>query len=152
MPLDGKMLSDKSSFNTAALTGESKPKTIESGEVVLAGMLNLDRVVEIEVTRKFADSLSQESLSWYKTPHRAKHRPNFSSANLRKYIRQLFQLWRWRSPFFRIVQDYVFNDWLYRALIFLVVSCPCALVISIPLGYFGGIGAASRNGIYFLIT
>lgn len=151
VPLDGKMLSDKSSFNTAALTGESKPKTIESGEVVLAGMLNLDRVVEIEVTKKFADSSIARILELVQN---ATSRKAQTELFIRKFAKVYTPIVSALAvaltflPYF-FVQDYVFNDWLYRALIFLVVSCPCALVISIPLGYFGGIGAASRNGILF---
>jgi len=151
VPLDGKMISANSSFNTAALTGESKPKTIEAGEQVLAGMLNLDKVIEMEVTKKFADSSIARILELVQNATSRK-------AQTELFIRQFAKIYTpivsvlavalTFVPFF-FVQDYVFNDWLYRALIFLVVSCPCALVISIPLGYFGGIGAASRNGILF---
>ena len=151
VPLDGKLISGKSSFNTAALTGESKPKTIEAGEDVLAGMLNLDKVVEIEVAKKFTDSSIARILELVQNATSRK-------AQTELFIRKFAKVY---TPIvsglavaltllpYLFVQEYVFNDWLYRALIFLVVSCPCALVISIPLGYFGGIGAASRNGILF---
>lgn len=151
IPLDGEMLSEKSSFNTSALTGESKPKTIEKGEAVLAGMLNLDKVIELKVNKKFADSSLARILDMVQnaTTRKAK-----TELLIRKFARIYTPI-----VFFLalavvlapalIVDDYVFSEWLYRGLIFLVISCPCALVISIPLGYFGGIGAASRNGILF---
>lgn len=151
VPLDGKLITSKSSFNTAALTGESKPKTIEEGEDVLAGMLNLDKVVEIEVAKKFTDSSIARILELVQN---ATSRKAQTELFIRKFAKVytpivcgLAVALTFLPSFF--VQDYVFNEWLYRALIFLVVSCPCALVISIPLGYFGGIGAASRNGILF---
>ena len=151
VPLDGKMMSEKSSFNTAALTGESKPKTIELGEMVLAGMLNLDKVIEIVVTKKFSDSSIARILELVQN---ATSRKAQTELFIRKFAKvytpivSLLAVALTLLPYF-FVKDYVFNDWLYRALIFLVVSCPCALVIAIPLGYFGGIGAASRNGILF---
>lgn len=151
VPLDGKMVSANSSFNTAALTGESKPKTIEAGEQVLAGMLNLDKVIEVEVTKKFADSSIARILELVQN---ATSRKAQTELFIRKFAKVYTPIVSALAvaltflPYF-FVSDYVFNDWLYRALIFLVVSCPCALVISIPLGYFGGIGAASRNGILF---
>lgn len=151
VPLDGKMLSEKSSFNTAALTGESKPKTIGLGEMVLAGMLNLDKVIEIEVTKKFAESSIARILELVQN---ATSRKAQTELFIRKFAKvytpivSLLAVALTLLPYF-FVKDYIFNDWLYRALIFLVVSCPCALVIAIPLGYFGGIGAASRNGILF---
>jgi Cd2+/Zn2+-exporting ATPase len=151
VPLDGEMLSDGSSFNTAALTGESKPKSIYKGEQVLAGMLNLDKVVELKVTKKFADSSLARILEMVQnaTARKAK-----TELLIRKFAKIYTPIVFFLAvalviiPYF-VVSDYVFTQWLYRALIFLVISCPCALVISIPLGYFGGIGAASKNGILF---
>lgn len=149
--LDGTMLSEKSTFNTAALTGESKPKTIEKGEQVLAGMLNLDKVIEIEVTKKFTDSSIARILELVQTATTRKAQTELFIRKFAKVYTPIVSLLAVAVallPYF-FVADYEFNDWLYRALIFLVISCPCALVISIPLGYFGGIGAASRNGILF---
>lgn len=151
VPLDGEMLSDGSSFNTAALTGESKPKSIYKGEQVLAGMLNLDKVIELKVTKKFADSSLARILDMVQnaTARKAK-----TELLIRKFAKIYTPIVFFLAvalvviPYF-VVSDYVFAQWLYRALIFLVISCPCALVISIPLGYFGGIGAASKNGILF---
>ena len=149
IPLDGEMLSEGSSFNTAALTGESKPKSIYKGAQVLAGMLNLDKVIELKVTKKFADSSLARILEMVQnaTARKAK-----TELLIRKFAKIYTPIVFFLAvalvvvPYF-VLSNYVFNDWLYRALIFLVISCPCALVISIPLGYFGGIGAASRNGI-----
>nr|WP_243630284.1 heavy metal translocating P-type ATPase [Taibaiella soli] len=151
VPLDGEILSDGSSFNTAALTGESKPKSIYKGEQVLAGMLNLDKVIELKVTKKFADSSLARILEMVQnaTARKAK-----TELLIRKFAKVYTPIVFFLAvalvviPYF-IVNNYVFTEWLYRALIFLVISCPCALVISIPLGYFGGIGAASKNGILF---
>lgn len=151
VPLDGEMLSDGSSFNTAALTGESKPKSIYKGEQVLAGMLNLDKVIELNVTKIFADSSLARILEMVQnaTARKAK-----TELLIRKFAKIYTPIVFFLAvalvvvPYF-VVSNYTFSVWLYRALIFLVISCPCALVISIPLGYFGGIGAASRNGILF---
>lgn len=150
-PLDGELLSDSASFNTAALTGESKPRTIRKGETVLAGMLNLDQVVTLKVSKKFADSALSRILEMvqHATSRKAK-----TELFIRKFARVYTPIVFFLAvalvglPYF-IVADYDFQAWLYRALVFLVISCPCALVISIPLGYFGGIGAASANGILF---
>lgn len=151
VPLDGEMLSDGSSFNTAALTGESKPSEIAKGEPVLAGMINQDKVVELKVTKLYNDSSLARILSLVQEATTRK-------AKTEQFIRKFSRIYTPIVVFVAIgiatipyffVHDYIFNQWLYRALIFLVVSCPCALVISIPLGYFGGIGAASRNGILF---
>lgn len=151
VPLDGKMLSNNSSFNTSALTGESKPKTIRRGEVVLAGMLNLDKVVEIEVEKEYADSSLAKILNMVQNATSRKAKTELLIRKLAKiYTPIVFFLAVGITvlPYF-FVDSYDFNDWLYRALVFLVISCPCALVISIPLGYFGGIGAASHHGILF---
>lgn len=151
VPLDGKMLSAQSSFNTSALTGESKPKTLRKGETVLAGMLNLDKVIEIQVEKLYEDSSLSKILAMVQdaTSRKAK-----TELLIRKFARIYTPIVFFLALAITIlpalfVNDYVFQTWLYRALVFLVISCPCALVISIPLGYFGGIGAASRNGILF---
>ena len=151
VPLDGILLSNKGSFNTAALTGESKPDTLKKGESVFAGSINLEGVVEIETTKKFKDSSIARILDLVQ---HATARKSKTELFIRKFARIYTPIVVYLAigltllPYF-FVDDYVFRDWLYRALIFLVISCPCALVISIPLGYFGGLGAASRNGILF---
>ncbi|MBX2905719.1 MAG: cadmium-translocating P-type ATPase [Taibaiella sp.] len=151
VPLDGMLVSEASSFNTSALTGESRPKTYRKGETVLAGMINIDKVVDIEVSKKFSDSSISRIL--YLVEH-ASGRKAPTELFIRKFARfytpivVLLALFLTFLPYF-FKENYVFSEWLYRALIFLVISCPCALVVSIPLGYFGGIGAASRNGILF---
>ena len=151
VPLDGILLSEKGSFNTAALTGESKPDTIAKGEKVFAGSINLDGVIEIETTKEFKDSSIARILDMVQN---ATARKSKTELFIRKFARVytpivvFFAIALTFLPYF-FVENYVFQDWLYRALIFLVISCPCALVISIPLGYFGGLGAASKNGILF---
>ncbi|WP_291118275.1 heavy metal translocating P-type ATPase [Empedobacter sp. UBA7248] len=149
VPLDGIMISDKGSFNTAALTGESKPSTYKTGETVLAGMLNLENVIEIQTTKKFEDSSIAKILQMVQD---AASRKAPTELFIRKFAKIYTPIVFFLAaalviiPYF-FVGNYDFHDWLYRGLVFLVVSCPCALVISVPLGYFGGIGAASRNGI-----
>lgn len=151
VPLDGILLSDKASFNTAALTGESMPDTLKKGESVFAGSINLAGVIEIEATKEFKDSSIARILNLVQN---ATARKSKTELFIRKFARIYTPIVVYLAigltllPYF-FVDDYVFRDWLYRALIFLVISCPCALVISIPLGYFGGLGAASRNGILF---
>ncbi len=150
-PLDGELLSERASFNTAALTGESKPKTLRKGETVLAGMLNLDGVVTLNVTKKFEDSALSKILNLVQNATAAKAKPELLIRRFAKIYTPIvffLALALVFLPYF-FVADYQFQTWLYRALVFLVISCPCALVISIPLGYFGGIGAASAKGILF---
>ncbi len=149
--LDGELLSDFASFNTAALTGESKPDTKKKGDTVLAGMINGNTIAEVKVTTAYSDSKLSKILELVQNATTKK-------APAELFIRKFAKIYTPIVVFLAIgiclipmvfVDDYVFTDWLYRALVFLVISCPCALVISIPLGYFGGIGAASRNGILF---
>lgn len=149
VPLDGVMLSEYSSFNTSALTGESKPATLRKGEPVLSGMLNLDKVIEIKTTKRFEDSSMARILHLIQDASTRKAKTELFIRKFAKiYTPVVFFLAVTLVifPYF-FVQNYVFQEWFYRALIFLVISCPCALLISIPLGYFGGIGAASKNGI-----
>ena len=151
VPLDGILLSASSSFNTSALTGESKPKTISKGEFVLAGMLNIDKVIDINVTQKYEDSSLARILKMVQEATSRKSKTELFIRRFAKiYTPAVFMLAVLITimPYF-FITDYIFQDWLYRALVFLVISCPCALVISIPLGYFGGIGAASKAGILF---
>lgn len=151
VPLDGILISDFSSFNTSALTGESKPETFRKGETVLAGMLNEGKLIEIQTTKKFNDSSLAKILEMVQEASSRKAKTELFIRKFAKvYTPAVFFLAVavMLLPFF-FVENYMFREWFYRALIFLVISCPCALVISIPLGYFGGIGAASRNGILF---
>ncbi|UMQ40236.1 cadmium-translocating P-type ATPase [Chryseobacterium sp. Y16C] len=149
--LDGELLSETASFNTASLTGESKPDTKTKGETVLAGMINLNTVSLVKVTTAYKDSKLSKILELVQNATAQK-------APTELFIRKFAKIYTPIVVFLAIgitllpyffVEDYQFKTWLYRALIFLVISCPCALVISIPLGYFGGIGAGSRNGILF---
>lgn len=151
VPLDGEMLSHGSAFNTAALTGESAPVEINAGGTVLAGMINQGIVVDLKVTKLFNDSSLARILTLVQDAASRKAKTELFIRKFSKIytpIVVLLAVGIAGLPYF-FVADYVFTQWLYRALIFLVISCPCALVISIPLGYFGGIGAASRNGILF---
>lgn len=151
LALDGVLISDSASFNTSALTGESKPDTKQKGDTVLAGMINLNTVAQVRVNTPYADSKLSKILELVQNAT-AQKAP--TELFIRKFARIYTPIVVFLAvaicllPYF-FADDYIFRDWLYRALIFLVISCPCALVISIPLGYFGGIGAASRNGILF---
>ena len=149
--LDGILLSDKATFNTAALTGESKPDNKAKGETVLAGMINLNQLTEVKVKAAFKDSKLSKILEMVQDATARKSQTQlFISRFAKVYTPIVFLLAVLvvALPWF-FVSDYVFRDWLYRGLVFLVISCPCALVVSIPLGYFGGIGLASKNGILF---
>lgn len=147
--LDGKLITENASFNTAALTGESVPSDKRKGDTVLAGMVNLNEVCELEVSSEYHDTKLSKILKLVQdAAGRKAPTQRFISKFAKVYTPIVVALATLLTfvPYL-IVEDYVFTDWLYRALIFLVISCPCALVISIPLGYFGGLGAASRSGI-----
>ena len=149
--LDGLLVSKHASFNTAALTGESVPDDKKIGDTVLAGMVNLNTLAEIRVTTKYEDTKLSKILKLVQeaTGRKAKTQRFITKfAKVYTPIVVLLAVALTFLPYF-FIEPYVFSDWLYRALVFLVISCPCALVVSIPLGYFGGIGAASRNGILF---
>jgi Cd2+/Zn2+-exporting ATPase len=149
--LDGVLITAAASFNTSALTGESKPDTKYQGETVLAGMVNLQTLAEVEVTTLFKDSKLSRILAMVQDATARKSKTQlFISRFAKVYTPIVFflALALVLLPSFFVVH-YNFNEWLYKGLVFLVISCPCALVVSIPLGYFGGIGLASRNGILF---
>jgi Cd2+/Zn2+-exporting ATPase len=151
VPLDGELMNSEASFDTSALTGESMPRTIPQGGNVLAGMIVSDRNIRMKVTRPYEQSTLARILSLVKDAAERK-------APTELFIRKFAHIY---TPIVialaasivafpvLFVQDYVFANWLYRGLVFLVISCPCALVISVPLGYFAGIGAASKVGILF---
>ena len=149
--LDGELIAEKASFNTAALTGESKPDSKTKGEMVLAGMINLNTVAQVKVTTAYQDSKLSKILELVQNATTQKAPTELFIRKFAKIytpIVVLLAVLITVLPYF-FVENYIFSQWLYRALVFLVISCPCALVISIPLGYFGGIGAASKNGILF---
>lgn len=149
IPLDGVLLSPRAVLNTAALTGESKPQGTHTGERVMAGAINLENVIDIEVDKAFHDSSIARILQLVQDASARKSKTELLIRRLAKIYTPIvagLALLICLLPAL-VVTDYVFSDWLYRALIFLVISCPCALVISIPLGYFGGLGAASQQGL-----
>ncbi|MCX2575410.1 heavy metal translocating P-type ATPase [Pedobacter sandarakinus] len=152
VPLDGSLISGASSFDTAAITGESKPRTISKGEIILAGMLNLKQVVEMVVDKAFADSTISRILEMVQNASTRKAKTELFIRRFAKIYTPIvffLALALVSVPMLILGSNYHFQTWLYRALVFLVISCPCALVISIPLGYFGGIGASSAHGILF---
>lgn len=149
--LDGTLNTAPASFNTAALTGESAPQTKQPGEAVLAGMINQESLVQVTVTAAFKDTKLSKILAMVQDAVGRKAKTQQFITKFAKVYTPIvvaLAVLLLVVPYF-VVDGYVFRDWLYRALVFLVISCPCALVISIPLGYFGGIGAASKAGILF---
>lgn len=149
VPLDGIILEGSAMMDTSALTGESVPRSTQPGSQVLSGFINRNGVVTIEVTKDFGESAVSQILELVQnaTNNKAKTE-NFITKFARAYTPVVVitaLLLAVVPPL--VLSGATFSDWIYRALVFLVISCPCALVVSIPLGFFGGIGAASRNGI-----
>lgn len=149
VPLDGKVLEGKSMMDTSALTGESVPREVEAGNDVLSGFINKNGLLTIEVTKEFGESTVAKILDLVQNAS-SKKAPteNF----ITKFARYYTPVVVFAALALAVIPPLVipgatFSDWIYRALVFLVISCPCALVISIPLGFFGGIGGASKNGI-----
>ncbi|HED37357.1 MAG TPA: cadmium-translocating P-type ATPase, partial [Ignavibacteria bacterium] len=149
IPLDGEVLEGKSMVDTSALTGESVPRPVKKGKSVMAGMINKSGTLTVTVKKLFGESSISKILDLVENATSKK-------ANTEKFITKFARYYTPVVVFGAIlvavvpplvVPGALFSDWIYRALIMLVVSCPCALVISIPLGYFGGIGGASRRGI-----
>ncbi len=156
VPLDGMMLSEKALFNTSALTGESVPRVIQKGDDVLAGMIVTDKVMRMKITKPYDESTLARILNMVQNASERKAPTElFIQKFARIYTPVVIALaislvvFPYLYSLCNTSFGFLFSEWLYRALVFLVVSCPCALVISIPLGYFGGIGAASRSGILF---
>ncbi|OPH56429.1 cadmium-translocating P-type ATPase [Paenibacillus ferrarius] len=149
VPLDGKIVDGNSMVDTSALTGESVPREMEAGNDVLSGFINKNGVLTIEVTKNFGESTVSKILELVQNASNKKApTENFITKFARYYtpIVVIVALLLALVPPL-VLTGATFSDWIYRALIFLVISCPCALVISIPLGFFGGIGAASKAGI-----
>jgi Cd2+/Zn2+-exporting ATPase len=155
VPLDGVLINDEAMFDTSALTGESMPRTVRSGGDVLAGMIASGQTVRMTVSKLYDQSTLARILSLVKD---AAERKAPAELFIRRFAKiytpivialaaAIVLLPTLASLF--IDFDFSFSDWLYRGLVFLVISCPCALVISVPLGYFAGIGAASKIGILF---
>ena len=151
LALDGVLNSEMASMNTSAITGESVPKTIRRGEKVYAGYINTDQVIEMESTKKYQDSSIARILEMVEQASARKSKTELFIRRFAKIYTPIvfFAALAITLLPYLFVDNYVFEDWLYKGLIFLVLSCPCALVVSIPLGYFGGLGAASRNGLLF---
>ncbi len=149
IPLDGKIIDGTSMLDTSSLTGESLPREVKLGEEVLSGCINLNGLLTIEVTKKFGESTVSKILDLVENASSKKSKSENFISKFAKYYTPavviIAVLLAFLPPLFFGWTTFV--DWLYRALTFLVVSCPCALVISIPLGFFGGIGGASKVGI-----
>lgn len=149
VPLDGQVISGFSSLNTAALTGEAIPRDVTAGDEVLSGFINQQGLIRVKVSKEFNESTVSKILDLVENAG-SKKAPteNFITKFARYYTPAVVftaLILAIIPPL--IIPGALFSEWIYRALVFLVVSCPCALVISIPLGFFGGIGGASRQGI-----
>lgn len=149
IPLDGYVIEGKGAIDTKALTGESLPKEVQEGEEVLSGCINLNEVLKIKVTKEFGESTVSKILDLVENASSKKSKSENFITKFSKYYTPIVVIIALILAIVPpiIIKDQVFSDWLYRALSFLVVSCPCALVISIPLSFFGGIGGASKIGI-----
>lgn len=149
VPLDGKVMEGSSMIDTSALTGESLPREVEAGNDILSGSINKNGLLTIEVTKEFGESTVSKILDLVQNAGSKKAATeNFITKFARFYtpvVVIIAVLLAVIPPL--LVAGATFTDWINRALVFLVVSCPCALVVSIPLGFFGGIGGASKNGI-----
>lgn len=149
IPLDGKVIEGSSMIDTSALTGESVPREVEVGSDILSGCININGVITAEVTKEFGESTVSKILDLVEN---ASSKKSSSEQFIAKFARYYTPVVVIIAVFLAIIPPLVidgatFSDWIYRALAFLVVSCPCALVISIPLSFFGGIGGASKKGV-----
>ncbi|MDD3705576.1 MAG: heavy metal translocating P-type ATPase [Clostridiaceae bacterium] len=149
VPLDGRITKGRSMLDTSALTGESVPREANVGDEILAGFINNSGVLTVEVGKEFGESTVSKILDMVQNASNKKSQTENFITKFARYYTPIVVFSALALAFIPplVLQGEAFSDWIYRALIFLVVSCPCALVISIPLGFFGGIGGASRNGI-----
>lgn len=148
VPLDGVIIKGESRFDTSAITGESVLKSIAEGEEISSGVINKSAVIEVEVTKTFKDSTVSKILDMVENATSKKSETeNFITVFARYYTPIVVALAIAVAVLPPIFMQEAFSKWLYRGLVFLVVSCPCALVISIPLSYFSGIGVSSKNGV-----
>ncbi len=149
IPLDGIVIEGNSFVDTSALTGESVPKSVTMNENVLAGMINQDSLLTIKVTKEFGESSISKILEMVENSGSKKAETEKFITTFAKYYTPIVVLGAVLIAVLPplLFTEQSFTEWIYRALVVLVISCPCALVISIPLGYFGGIGGASRKGI-----
>ncbi len=149
VPLDGKIIEGKSMVDTSALTGESVPRKVDVGDEVLGGFINTNGLLTVEVTKEFGESTVSKILDLVQNAS-SKKAPteNFITKFARYYTPVVvFAALALAIIPPLVIEGATFSEWIYRALVFLVISCPCALVVSIPLGFFGGIGGASKSGV-----
>lgn len=149
VPLDGVIIEGNSSLDTSALTGESVPRVIQEGDTILSGTINLTGVVKVRVTKEFGESTVSKILDLVENASNKKAQSEQFITRFSKYYTPVVVIVAVLLAFVPplILSGAAFSDWIHRGLIFLVISCPCALVISVPLSFFGGIGGASKAGI-----
>ncbi len=151
VPMDGTVIEGKSSLNTVALTGESAPRDVEEGDMILSGCVNESGVLRVRVTKEFGESTASKILDLVEN---ASGKKSKSEKFIARFAKVYTPIVVFSAVFVAFIPPLAsgyftanFASWLIRALTFLIVSCPCALVVSVPLAFFGGIGAASKNGV-----
>lgn len=147
IPLDGKVISGNGSLDTSSLTGETKRKKVEIGMEVLSGMVNQSGILEVEVTKSFQNSTATRILKLVEDTESKKAPTEKFITKFSKYYTPIVVFFAFLLTIIPVLMGESFATWFHRSLVFLVISCPCALVISIPLSFFAGIGACSKNGI-----
>ena len=147
--LDGKIIDGYSVIDTSALTGESLPREVSPGDDILSGCVNMSGLIRIKVSKEFGESTVSKILDLVENASSKKSESEKFITKFAKYYTPIVVIIAILLAIIPplVLKDATFNDWIYRALVFLVISCPCALVISIPLGFFGGIGGASAHGV-----
>lgn len=149
VPLDGKVIDGQSMVDTSALTGESVPREIEVGSDILGGFINKNGLLTVEVTKVYGESTVAKILDLVQNASSKKAPTENFITKFARYYTPVVVIAAAALAFIPplVIQGATFSEWIYRALVFLVISCPCALVVSIPLGFFGGIGGASKSGV-----
>ncbi|EOC99668.1 heavy metal translocating P-type ATPase [Caldisalinibacter kiritimatiensis] len=149
IPLDGVIIDGESFVDTSMLTGESVPRKVRNGDEILSGFINTNSILTIKVTKNYEQSTAQKIIELVENASSKKAPTERFITRFSRYYTPIVVLLALTIAFLPplLVKEATFSNWLYRSLIFLVVSCPCGLVLSVPLGFFGGIGSASKNGI-----
>lgn len=149
VPLDGVVIEGSSMIDTSALTGESVPRQVKAGDEILSGFMNQNGLLTVKVTKLFGESTVSKILDLVENASSRKAPTENFITKFARYYTPVVVIVALALAFIppMLISGAHFSDWIYRALVFLVISCPCALVVSIPLGFFGGIGAASKSGI-----
>ncbi|MDN5341454.1 MAG: Zn2+/Cd2+-exporting ATPase [Oceanotoga sp.] len=147
VPMDGKIIQGQTMMDTSAITGESVPRTVKENDEILSGFVNQNGLIKIKVEKEFSESTVSKILNMVENASAKKAKTEKMITKFAKYYTPAVVFFALGLATIPVLMGGTFSDWLYRALIFLVISCPCGLVLSIPLGYFSGIGTLSKKGI-----